>query len=75
MKKNFWFGVILTLSILAVIWCFDYADTVRSYNSIGGEVFMIALPLWIVWKKFKAMGQKIEKMKQYNKALQKHLNM
>ena len=67
MKKGFWFGVVLTFSIIATIWCFEYADTVRGYNSTGGEVFLIALPLWIVWKKFKAMGQKIEKLEQQNK--------
>ena len=71
MKKlnNFWFGVILTLSILFVMWCFDYADNFRGYNSTGGEVFMIALPLWIVWKKISDMGQKIQKVKQYNQSL------
>lgn len=64
--NNFWFGVILTLSILAVIWCFDYADNWRGYNSTGGEVFMIALPLYIVWKKLTTMGQQIERLKQQN---------
>ena len=73
MKKlnNFWFGAILTLSIVFVVSCFSYADEVRGFNSTGTEVFMIALPLWIVWRKFKAMGQKIDKLKKYNKAMEK----
>lgn len=71
--NNLWFGVILTLSILAVIWCFNYADNFRGYNSTGGEVFMIALPLTLVWFKLRAMGQKITNLKMYNKELRKHL--
>lgn len=71
--NNFWFGAILTLSIFMVIWCFDYADNFRGYNSTGGEVFMIALPLTLVWFKLRAMGQKIMDLKMYNKELRKHL--
>ena len=71
--NNFWFGIILTLSILAVIWCFDYADNWRGYNSTGGEVFTIARPLTLVWFKLRAMGQKIMDLKMYNKELRKHL--
>ena len=75
MRKTgyFWFGFTLTLSILAVVYCFEYADSARGYNSTGSEVFTIALPLWIVWKKLTTMGQKIEKLKQYNKALEKNM--
>lgn len=59
MKKTggFWFGVALTLSILFCIWCFEYADSFRGYNSTGGEVFMLALPLMIVQNKLKMVGQ------------------
>ena len=71
--NNFWFGVILTLSILAVIWCFDYADNWRGYNSTGGEVFMIALPLYIVWKKLTTMGQEIQRLKRQNNMKRKHI--
>ena len=77
MKKlnNFWFGVSLTLSILAVVWCFDYADSLRGYNSMGSEVFMIALPLTLVWLKLRDMGRKIKNLKRYNKALQRQLQL
>ena len=70
--NNFWFGAILTLSILSVIWCFDYADNWRGYNSTGGEVFTIALPLYIVWKKLTTMGRQIEKLKRQNNTKRKH---
>ena len=73
MKNKFWFGVILTIAILLVVRCFEYADAVRGYNGTGSEVFTIALPLWIVWKKLTTMGQKIERLEQYNQELQKHI--
>ena len=70
-NKDFIFGAILTFSVLFVGMCFVYANRMRDIPSMGGEVFTIALPLWIVWKKLTTMGQKIEKLKQYNKALEK----
>ena len=73
--NNFWFGAILTLSIFMVIWCFEYADSFRSYNSTGGEVFMIALPLTLVWLKLREMGQKISKLKQCYKTLKRQLQL
>ena len=73
--NNFWFGVVLTFSILSVVWCFEYADTFRGYNSTGTEVFTIALPLTLVWLKLRDMGRKIENLKQYNKALQRQLQL
>ena len=75
MKKIniFWFGFALTLSILAVVWCFEYADGVRGYNSTGGEVFTIALPLYVVWKKISDMGRKIQRLKRYNQSLKSML--
>ena len=71
MNKDFWFGFALTLAILFVVLCFEYADGFRGFNSSGSEVFTIALPLWIVWKKMSAMGQKIQRLKQRNKAIEK----
>ena len=73
MRKNFWFGVFLTLSILLVVWVFDYAESFRGCESIGGEVFMIALPLWIVHCKLTELGQKIERLKKHNQDLAKKL--
>ena len=49
----------LILSIVFVIICHIYADNVRGYNSTGGEFFTIALPLWILRKKFRTIGHKM----------------
>ena len=73
--NNIWFGGLLVVSILLVVWCFEYADTFRGYNSTGTEVFTIALPLTLVWLKLRDMGRKIENLKQYNKALQRQLQL
>lgn len=59
MKKisGFLFVASLILSILFVFWCFNYADSVRGYNALGGEIFTIMLPLWIVTNKISALKQ------------------
>ena len=46
MKKWFWIGL-LTASVLFVGICFKEAYLYRGYNSVGGEVFTVALPLLI----------------------------
>ena len=73
MKNKFWFGVFLTIAILLVVRCFEYADAVRGYNGTGSEVFTIALPLYIVWKKISEMGRKIQRLKRYNQSLKSML--
>ena len=77
MKKtnDFWFGFVLTLSILFCVFCFEYADNFRGYNSIGGEVFMIALPLTIVFNKINKLQEKINRKSQYIKKLEERANM
>lgn len=77
MKKTsyFWFGVWLTASIALTIWCFEYADATRGYNSIGGEVFMIALPLMIVFNKINKLQEKLNRKSQYIKKLEERANM
>jgi hypothetical protein len=63
--NNFWFGVLLVLSVLIVIWAFDYARDVRGYGAIGGEVFTIALPLLIVrWKLWTVEQEYKERLQQ-----------
>ena len=71
--KNFLFYLILGISVVLVCIAFDYADAVRGYNATGGEVFTIALPLGIVWNKISAMGQKINRLKEENKALRNYM--
>lgn len=68
MKNNCIFWVSLILSLVAVVVCFRTADSVRGYNAIGGEVFMLALPLMIVKEKVSALGQEIEKLKKQNQS-------
>lgn len=48
----------LVFAVLAVVWCFNYADECRKIDATGGEVFTIALPLMIVFLKAKMVGQK-----------------
>ena len=73
--RPFWFGLLLGMSIMLVPIVFAYADTVRGYNALGGEVFIIALPLsviaWRAWsvdqlkKLRKYRAQELQKAKIY----------
>jgi preprotein translocase subunit SecF len=72
MKKlnNFWFGFLLAASIAAVIISFLYADAVRGYDATGGEVFMLALPLFVLnWRK-KTLEQSRNKNSQIKQQVQ-----
>ena len=76
MKNKFWFGVILTISILLVIRCFEYADAVRGSNETGVEVFTIVLPLLIVFNQISKLEQKIRRKNEYiQKVEQERLNV
>lgn len=61
-RNNFLFGIVLTLSILLTVWCFDYADAVRGYDATGGEVFVIMLPLLIVANKISKYERQFERL-------------
>ena len=74
MKNNSLFYIGLCLAILFTVWCFDYADALRGYSATGGEVFTIALPLYIVQKKVASLEQKNKRLEMQKKALQKHLS-
>ena len=75
MKKlnSFWLGVVLTLSIVFVVYCFEYADITRGYEATGGEVFMLALPLTIVWLKLRKAEQKIQRLKDRNQSRHRYI--
>jgi hypothetical protein len=77
MKNKFWFGVILTISILLVVRCFEYADAVRGSNQTkGAEVFMIVLPLMIVFRAISKLEQKLNRKNEYiQKVEQERLNV
>ena len=48
-RNNFWFGLLLGVSVMLIPLSFLYADLERGYNATGGEVFMIALPILVMW--------------------------
>lgn len=65
MKNNFWFGVILTLSILISCYAFQIAYVTRGGYGIGGELFTIALPLTVVFNKILMLEAKIKRKSEY----------
>ena len=73
MKNSFWFGVVLTASILVVVWSFRCADILRGYDAIGGEVFTIALPVFIVWNKLSEQERERQRLKLLNESLKKQV--
>ena len=76
MKNKFWFGAILTLSILLVVRCFEYADAMRGSDQMGAEVFTIVLPLLIVFNQISSLEQKIQRKNEYiQKVEQERLNV
>ena len=75
MKNKFWFGAFLTIAILLVVRCFEYADAVRGYNGTGSEVFMIVLPLMIVFNQISKLEQTMQRKNEYIKKMeQERLN-
>lgn len=70
MKNKFWFGVILTIAILLVVRCFEYADAVRGANQTGAEVFMIVLPLTIVFHEISKLERKLNRKNEYIKRVE-----
>jgi hypothetical protein len=76
MKNKFWFGAFLTIVILLVVRCFEYADAVRGSNQTGAEVFTIVLPLMIVFHGISKLEQKLNRKNDYIKKVeQERLNV
>ena len=76
MKNKFWFGVFLTIAILLVVRCFEYADVVRGSNQTGAEVFTIVLPLMIVFREMSKLERKLNRKNEYIKKVeQERLNV
>lgn len=71
MKNKFWFGVFLTLSILLVVRCFEYADAMRGSDQMGAEVFTIVLPLMIAFHEISKLEQKINRKNEYIQKVEK----
>lgn len=73
MKSNVGFWFVLILSVVFVAGCFTYAAEMRESNLIGGEVFTIALPVFIVWTKISEAERENQKLKSQNEAYKKAL--
>ncbi len=60
MRKAFYGVLLIALleSIALVVTAFGYADAARGYDALGGEVFMIALPLAILFLGIRTVGRK-----------------
>lgn len=69
--KSVFFNFALVMSILLVVWCFNYAKEFRQATQIGSEVFSLALPLTLVEYKLNTAEQKINRLKKRNEVLQK----
>ena len=53
MKKIIILSLLLFISLALCVICFVTARHIRGYNALGGEVFIIALPLMIITKLLK----------------------
>lgn len=52
--------VFLTFLAILIIMCislFRYADSMRIEPATGGEVFLIALPIYLIWKYLTVQGK------------------
>ena len=58
-KTIFW--VLLILSIYFVGFCFSYANSLRPSLQVGGEIFTIAIPVWLVWIKVERLAKALRK--------------
>lgn len=66
--EGFWFFLALCMSMLVVVLSFMLAYTERGYLALGGEVFMLALPLIVVFLRIREnriikMTTEIEQMR------------
>ena len=60
--NNFGFGFLLSTSIFIIILSFKYAESFRGYTAIGGELFLLFVPVlilgWKIWSDEKNKQQK-----------------
>lgn len=73
--SRFLFGLSLVVSILLVVFCYNYAYSFRECNAIGSEIFLVLIPTFLLCKYVdtieKAKERKIERMEEYTKQLEK----
>lgn len=72
--SKFLFGLSIVFSILLVVYCYNYADSFRGFNAIGSEIFLIFIPVLLVYGYVdsieKRKERKIERVKEYTKRLE-----
>ena len=72
--NRFWFGFLLAFSIMLIPLSFAYGDIERGYNALGGEVFMIALPFFILkWRSWTVEQIKKQRIQKYMNQLANNL--
>lgn len=51
MINRFWFGFLMCLSIVIILFTFYVGISSRDCNAIGGEIFTLVLPYFIIkWR-------------------------
>ena len=72
--SRFLFGLSLVVSILLVVFCYNYADSFRGFNAIGSEIFLVLIPALLICRYIdaieKSKERKIERMEEYTKRLE-----
>ena len=73
--SRFLFGLSLVVSILLVVFCYNYADYFRGFNAIGSEIFLVLIPTFLICRYIdaieKSKERKIDRMEEYTKQLEK----
>jgi hypothetical protein len=60
--SKFWYGFFLATSLFVVVWSFVAANSFRGNGYVGGEVFMVALPLMVIqWRDWTVEQEKKER--------------
>lgn len=72
--KDWGFIVLLIATVFVVGCCFVYASDNREANKLGGEVFMIALPVALVRLKLKAVEQENQRKQKRLKKYQSRIS-
>lgn len=74
-NKNFMFWVLIIASILLCCKCFQTAvGGHNTPNVIGGEIFTLVLPLWLIDRKLTTTERTNHRLKQQLKKQQQTLN-
>jgi hypothetical protein len=62
--SDFWYGALLVISVWVIAKSFSYSDVFRAYNSTGGEIFTLFLPVLIIrWKQWSRVNKRRDNRK------------